>query len=79
VDAAAQLRTRVKAAELEAEYVEEVMLERWAETRLAARPRGGSHAAIAMNVAVLFKAYGIAEPLAAATHVIAAALAQAKS
>lgn len=35
-EAAAQLRTRVKAAEVESEYVEQLLLERWAEARLAA-------------------------------------------
>jgi uncharacterized protein (TIGR02444 family) len=79
VDAAAQLRTRVKAAELESEYVEQVMLERWAEARLAARPRGERRDAIGANVAALFKSYGITEPLTPAAYVIAAALAQAKS
>jgi uncharacterized protein (TIGR02444 family) len=78
-DAAAQLRTRVKAAELESEYVEQLLLERWAEARLAAWPRGAPREAIAANVAALFKSYAVTEPLAAVTHLVEAALAQAKA
>jgi uncharacterized protein (TIGR02444 family) len=78
-EAAAQLRTRVKAAELESEYVEQLLLERWAEARLAAWPRRESRDAIVANVAVLFKSYAVTEPLAAVTHLVEAALAQAKA
>ena len=78
-EAAAQLRTRVKAAELESEYVEQLLLERWAEARLAAWPRGESRDAVVANVAALFKSYAVTEPLAAVTHVVEAALAQAKA
>jgi len=75
-DAAAQLRTRVKAVELESEYVEQLLLERWAEARLALRPRGAPRDAVAVNVATLFESYAVAEPLAAVTRLIEAALAQ---
>lgn len=75
-DASAQLRTRVKAAELESEYVEQLVLERWAELRLASRPRGEPREAIAANVAALFKAYAVTEPQGAVTHLVEAALAR---
>lgn len=78
-DAAAQLRTRVKAAELESEYVEQLMLERWGEAWLAAWPRGDSRGAVVANIAALFKSYAVTEPLAAVAHVVEAALAQAKA
>ncbi len=77
-EAAAQLRTRVKAAELESEYVEQLMLERWAEARLAARPRGEPRDAVVTNLQTLLAGYGIGpERLDAAQampHLIAAAL-----
>ncbi|HTT47658.1 MAG TPA: TIGR02444 family protein [Pseudolabrys sp.] len=75
-EAAAQLRTRVKAAELESEYVEQLMLERWADVRLAARPRGEPRDAAAANLQILLKSYGATEPLDAVTHLLAAALAR---
>jgi uncharacterized protein (TIGR02444 family) len=77
-EAATQLRTRVKAAELESEYVEHLMLERWAEAQLAARPRGDSRDAVVANLQALLAAYGIGpQRLIAAhamKHLIAAAL-----
>jgi hypothetical protein len=77
-EAATQLRTRVKAAELESEYVEHLMLERWTEAQLAARPRGDSRDAVVANLQALLAAYGIGpERLIAAhamKHLIAAAL-----
>ncbi|HEX5212701.1 MAG TPA: TIGR02444 family protein [Pseudolabrys sp.] len=75
-DAAAQLRTRVKAAELESEYIEQLVLERWAELRFASRSRGEPRVAIATNVAALFEAYAVPGPQGAATHLVAAALAR---
>jgi uncharacterized protein (TIGR02444 family) len=78
-EAAAQLRTRVKATELESEYVEQLLLERWAEARLAAWLRRESRDAVVANVAALFKSYAVTEPLAAVTHLVEAALAQAKA
>jgi uncharacterized protein (TIGR02444 family) len=72
---AAQLRAQVKTAELEAERIEQAMLERWAEARLATRPRGKAGGAVSANLQILFAAYGIGrERLAAAQHIIAAAL-----
>jgi uncharacterized protein (TIGR02444 family) len=76
--AAAQLRTQVKAAELESERIEQMRLEQWAESRLAAWTRGKSHEAVAANLQSLLAVYDIcAERLVAAKamkHLIAAAL-----
>ena len=77
-NAAAQLRTQVKTAELESERIEQMMLERWAEARLAAWPRGQVREAVAANLRILLAVYGIGgERLVAAQaapHLIAAAL-----
>jgi uncharacterized protein (TIGR02444 family) len=79
--AAMQLRTQVKAAELESERIEQSMLERWVEAQLAARPRANSRDAVVANLQALLAAYGIGpERLAAAKatqHLIAAALGRA--
>ena len=76
--AATQLRAQVKAAELESEHIEQMMLERWAEARLAARPRGKASGAVSANLQTLFAACGIGrERLADAKNIIAAALGQA--
>lgn len=73
--AAMQLRAQVKAAELEAERIEHMILERWAEARFATRPRGNADDVVTANLQTLFSAYGIGgERLAAAPHIIAAAL-----
>ncbi len=75
-DAAAttQLRAQVKAAELESERIEQMMLEQWAEARLATWPRGKAGDAVSANLQALFAAYGIgSERLAAAQHIVAAA------
>jgi uncharacterized protein (TIGR02444 family) len=77
-DAAAQLRTRVKAVELESEHVEQILLEHWAEARLGSRPLSDSRDAVVANVAALFKAYAVTEPLTAVTHLVDAALVQPK-
>lgn len=79
-EATAQLRTRVKEVELESEYVEHLMLERWADARLAERPRGDARQAVPANLQVLLDSYGVApEQLANAERIIAAALAHAAS
>jgi uncharacterized protein (TIGR02444 family) len=79
--AAMQLRTQVKAAELETERIEQTMLEQWANARLAAWPRGNSRAAVRGNLQALLTAYGIdPKRLVAAQamqHLIAGALARA--
>jgi uncharacterized protein (TIGR02444 family) len=73
--AATQLRTQIKVAELEAERIEQMMLERWAESRFATRPRGNAGDVIPANLRSLFAAYGIeGERSVAAQHIIAAAL-----
>jgi uncharacterized protein (TIGR02444 family) len=78
VKAAAQLRTQVKAAELESERLEQMMLEQWANTRLVAWPRGKFRDAVVANLQALLAAYGIGpERLVAAQamqNLIAAAL-----
>jgi uncharacterized protein (TIGR02444 family) len=79
--AAAQLRTRVKAAELESERIEQAMLEQWAGAQLVSRPHADPRAAVLANLQSLLSAYGIApERVTAAValrHLIAAALARA--
>jgi uncharacterized protein (TIGR02444 family) len=78
--AASQLRTQVKAVELESERIEQLTLGRWAEARLASWPRGNSREAAVGNLQVLLATYGVGpERLAAAEaakHLIAAALEQ---
>lgn len=75
IAAAKQLRAQVKAAELESEHIEQMMLERWAEARLAARPRGKASGAVSANLQTLFAACGIGrERLADAKNIIAAAI-----
>jgi uncharacterized protein (TIGR02444 family) len=79
--AAAELRTRVKAAELESERIEQAMLEQWAGLRLASHPRSEPPTAVPANLQTLLAAYGIGpERVTAADalrHLIAAALARA--
>jgi len=78
-DAASELRTKVKAAELEAERIEQAMLESWADARLAGRPRAEPGDAVRANLQTLLAACGIGpERLTVAKamrHIIAAALA----
>jgi len=71
--AAAALRETVKAAELEAERIEQQMLERWAAERLAAWPRAEPPAAVAANIRALFAVASAPPDLP--THLIAATLA----
>jgi uncharacterized protein (TIGR02444 family) len=76
--AAAQLRSQVKAAERESERIEQMMLEQWANARLAAWPHGKFRDAVVANLQTLLAASGIGpERLIAAhamKHLIAAAL-----
>jgi uncharacterized protein (TIGR02444 family) len=73
--AAAQLRAQVKAAELESERIEQIVLERWAEARLATWPHGKASDAVSTSLKALFAASGIGrERLADAKNIIAAAL-----
>jgi hypothetical protein len=73
-----QLRTQVKAAELESERLEQIMLEQWANARLATWPCGKFRDAVVANLQALLAAYDIGpERLVAAhamKHLIAAAL-----
>jgi uncharacterized protein (TIGR02444 family) len=79
--AAAELRTRVKAAELESERIEQAMLEQWAGMRLASRPRSEPATTVPANLQTLLSAYGIGPErvtsAVALRHLIAAALARA--
>ena len=76
--AAAQLRTQVKATELESERIEQTILEQGAAARLAAWPRVNARDAVPANLQALLAAYGIGpERLIAAhamKHLIAVAL-----
>jgi uncharacterized protein (TIGR02444 family) len=74
---AAALRESVKAAELEAEHIEQQMLERWVTARLAAWPRGEPAAAVTANIRALFAATATPQPQGLPAHLIAAALAAA--
>ena len=78
VKAAAQLRAQVNVAELESERVEQMMLEQWANARLATWPHGKFSDAVVANLQTLLAASGISpERLVAAhamQHLIAAAL-----
>jgi uncharacterized protein (TIGR02444 family) len=75
---ASQLRTQIKAAELESERIEQTILEQWAGARLAAWPRVNARDAVPANLQALLAVYGIGtERLIAAhamKHLIAAAL-----
>ena len=79
--ATADLRIQVKAAELESERIEQMILEQWASTRLETRPRSNPREAVPANLQALLAGYGIGpERITAAQampHLIAAALARA--
>ena len=78
VTAAAQLRAQVKAAELESERIEQMMLDRWAEARLANWPHGKASDAVSANLRALFAVSGIGhERFADAKNIIAAAVGRA--
>ena len=76
--AAMQLRAQVKVAELESERMEQMMLEQWANARLAAWPHGKFRDAVVANLQALLAAYGIGPERHVAAqamqHLIAAAL-----
>jgi uncharacterized protein (TIGR02444 family) len=72
---AALLRTAVKAAELEAERIEQMTLEVWSVSRLEAWPRAQPETAVAANIAALLATHGIAVGQPDLTsHLAAAAL-----
>lgn len=68
--ASAGLRAQVKAAELESERIEQILLERWASSRLAAWPRGKLREAVVANLQTLLAAYGISPERLIAAHVM---------
>jgi uncharacterized protein (TIGR02444 family) len=77
---AATLRTTVKAAELEAERLEQMMLATWSVSRVGTWPRAKAEAAVAANVAALLSTYGIPiDQPGPTTHLVAAAHAAARS
>jgi uncharacterized protein (TIGR02444 family) len=73
--AAAVLRARVKAAELDAEKIEQTMLWQWWQRQLHARNRAASDAALAANLRALLAHYDAASGLDALPRLHAAALA----
>lgn len=73
--AAAGLRAQVKAAELEAEKIEQAMLWQWSRTRLAGRGRGDPRAALTANLRAVLTHYGAGEaPESGTARLQAAAL-----
>ena len=54
----AALRNQVKAAEVEAERIEQAMLWHWRQMQLGARQRGEARAALAANLTKLLALYG---------------------
>jgi uncharacterized protein (TIGR02444 family) len=75
---AAELRSKVKAAELEAERLEQHILEEWSALRINAWPRAEPAAAVAANVRMLLATGdGPAPPPGLPPQLIAAALAAA--
>ena len=76
--AAKELRTQVKAAELDSERIEQMVLEQWGIKQLSERSRGHSPDAVIANLKTLLAVHDIGpEELAAENsmpHLIAAAL-----
>jgi uncharacterized protein (TIGR02444 family) len=68
VNAAMNLRAQAKAAELEAERIEQTILEQWANVRRAAWPRGNPRDAVLANLQALLAAYGISPERLVAAH-----------
>ncbi len=56
---AQELRAQVKAAELEAERIEQTMLEQWALANLTGRPAGDARAAVTTNLQNLLAVYAL--------------------
>ncbi len=77
--AAVALRATVKAAELEAERIEQMMLETWSAFRIETWPRDQPEMAVVANIATLLKTREItaAQP-DLASHLVAAALASTR-
>ena len=62
----AALRTQVKAAELDAEKIEQAMLWQWSRAQLAGRPRSDIDQALAANLRGLLEFYGATDAATAA-------------
>jgi uncharacterized protein (TIGR02444 family) len=76
--AAEQLRTQVKAAELEAERIEQAALQRWCDARLKGRARGQAREAVTANLRALLAVYGLEPAADTMPQIVAAALARAQ-
>lgn len=80
MSSAKTLRERVKAIELEAERIEQIMLEEWSAARINACLRAQPSAAVPANIHSLFAAYARPlQPPGLPDRLIAAALAAARS
>jgi uncharacterized protein (TIGR02444 family) len=78
--AAQELRSTVKAAELESERIEQTMLEQWSAGRLEAWPGTEPERAVAVNIQNLLRLDAeIAQPPEMPAHLVAAALSAARS
>jgi len=76
---AAALRTAVKAAELEAERIEQMTLEAWSAARLETWPRAEPETAVLVNIAALLETHQTALDQPGLTkHLVAAALGKAR-
>lgn len=75
---AQQLRTQVKATELEAERIEQTMLQGWIDARLPNLQRGDARTAVNSNLDALLSASGVDRASASSVlkNTIAAALAR---
>jgi uncharacterized protein (TIGR02444 family) len=82
-EASVTLRAQVKAAELEAEKIEQAMLWQWSRRRLADRLRGDRNRALAANLRSVLEFYGVtnreAEASAAVPHLVDAAATYSRS
>ena len=75
ISSAEKLRTSGKAMELEAERIEQVMLEEWSALRLDSWPRAQPTQAVAANIRALFAICdGSAQRADLPNHLVAAAL-----
>jgi uncharacterized protein (TIGR02444 family) len=77
-DSATPLREQVKASELEAERVEQTMLETWSATRIDLWPRAEPNAAMTANIATLLGQLGAPDRRPAPPHHLMAAAISAR-
>lgn len=73
----AALRTAVKAAELEAERIEQITLESWGASHLETWPRARPDTAVTANIAALLATHGINDRPDLTSNLVAAAIASA--